>query len=347
MTKWSTAISNTRLQDRNLREMSEKPLQNIMKSARSGDLDSLNYLLQQTSLYKIQTRSIKLCEQLFHLGKERKCEGLYCDGALSSCVEVAVEAIYGTSSDLSKEPKRAIAIQLRFDELHATAIKNNVALSVLGIWDENLEPEDNHLSVWTAHMISAMNRDGWVTDCRRKWNQTRKIIQRMNTENYFYREGKLTGLGEAFVQEWNKKTIDSEVLEIFGVSKFHADNLTKVKHEINLLITWLGVIYEDASEPWIEGETYNCKRILKNLISKSILTPEHGQSSNALKLIETTCSTIEKNLQDAYAVQATVPTICENLDAARTMTRVIFEMKEIATLELLEARSHLDGTGKR
>ena len=347
MTKWSTAISNTRLQDRNLREMSEKPLQNIMKSARSGDLDSLNYLLQQTSLDKIQTRSIKLCEQLFHLGKERKCEGLYCDGALSSCVEVAVEAIYGTSSDLSKEPKRAIAIQLRFDELHATAIKNNVALSVLGIWDENLEPEDNHLSVWTAHMISAMNRDGWVTDCRRKWNQTRKIIQRMNTENYFYREGKLTGLGEAFVQEWNKKTIDSEVLEIFGVSKFHADNLTKVKHEINLLITWLGVIYEDASEPWIEGETYNCKRILKNLISKSILTPEHGQSSNALKLIETTCSTIEKNLQDAYAVQATVPTICENLDAARTMTRVIFEMKEIATLELLEARSHLDGTGKR
>ena len=242
---------------------------------------------------------------------------------------------------------RAIAIQLRFDELHATAIKNNVALSVLGIWDENLEPEDNHLSVWTAHMISAMNRDGWVTDCRRKWNQTRKIIQRMNTENYFYREGKLTGLGEAFVQEWNKKTIDSEVLEIFGVSKFDADNLTKVKHEINLLITWLGVIYEDASEPWIEGETYNCKRILKNLISKSILTPEHGQSSNALKLIETTCSTIEKNLQDAYAVQATVPTICENLDAARTMTRVIFEMKEIATLELLEARSHLDGTGKR
>ena len=347
MTKWSTAISNTRLQDRNLREMSEKPLQNIMKSARSGDLDSLNYLLQQTSLDKIQTRSIKLCEQLFHLGKERKCEGLYCDGALSSCVEVAVEAIYGTSSDLSKEPKRAIAIQLRFDELHATAIKNNVALSVLGIWDENLEPEDNHLSVWTAHMISAMNRDGWVTDCRRKWNQTRKIIQSMKTENYFYREGKLTGLGEAFVQEWNKKTIDSEVLEIFGVSKFDADNLTKVKHEINLLITWLGVIYEDASEPWIEGETYNCKRILKNLISKSILTPEHGQSSNALKLIETTCSTIEKNLQDAYAVQATVPTICENLDAARTMTRVIFEMKEIATLELLEARSHLDGTGKR
>ena len=327
MTKWSTAISNTRLQDRNLREMSD--------------------LLQQTSLDKIQTRSIKLCEQLFHLGKERKCEGLYCDGALSSCVEVAVEAIYGTSSDLSKEPKRAIAIQLRFDELHATAIKNNVALSVLGIWDENLEPEDTHLSVWTAHMISAMNRDGWVTDCRRKWNQTRKIIQRMNTENYFYREGKLTGLGEAFVQEWNKKTIDSEVLEIFGVSKFDADNLTKVKHEINLLITWLGVIYEDASEPWIEGETYNCKRILKNLISKSILTPEHGQSSNALKLIETTCSTIEKNLQDAYAVQATVPTICENLDAARTMTRVIFEMKEIATLELLEARSHLDGTGKR
>ena len=347
MTKWSTAISNTRLQDRNLREMSEKPLQNIMKSARSGDLDSLNYLLQQTSLDKIQTRSIKLCEQLFHLGKERKCEGLYCDGALSSCVEVAAKTIYGTSSDLSKEPKRAIAIQLRFDELHATAIKNNVALSVLGIWDENLEPEDNHLSVWTAHMISAMNRDGWVTDCRRKWNQTRKIIQRMNTENYFYREGKLTGLGEAFVQEWNKKTIDSEVLEIFGVSKFDADNLTKVKHEINLLITWLGVIYEDAREPWIEGETYNCKRILKNLISKSILTPEHGQSSNALKLIETTCSTIEKNLQDAYAVQATVPTICENLDAARTMTRVIFEMKEIATLELLEARSHLDGTGKR
>ena len=268
MTKWSTAISNTRLQDRNLREMSEKPLQNIMKSARSGDLDSLNYLLQQTSLDKIQTRSIKLCEQLFHLGKERKCEGLYCDGALSSCVEVAVEAIYGTSSDLSKEPKRAIAIQLRFDELHATAIKNNVALSVLGIWDEKLKPKDNHLSVWTAHMISAMNRDGWVTDCRRKWNQTRKIIQRMNTENYFYREGKLTGLGEAFVQEWNKKTIDSEVLEIFGVSKFDADNLTKVKHEINLLITWLGVIYEDASEPWIEGETYNCKRILKNLIIK-------------------------------------------------------------------------------
>ena len=347
MTNWSTALSNTRLQDRKLREMSEKPLQDIMKLARSGNLDSLNYLLQQTSLDKIQTRSIKLCEQLFHLGKERKCEGLYCDGALSSCVEVAVEAIYGTSSDLSKEPKRAIAIQLRFDELHATAIKNNVALSVLGIWDENLEPEDNHLSVWTAHMISAMNRDGWVTDCRRKWNQTRKIIQRMNTENYFYREGKLTGLGEAFVQEWNKKTIDSEVLEIFGVSKFDADNLTKVKHEINLLITWLGVIYEDASEPWIEGETYNCKRILKNLISKSILTPEHGQSSNALKLIETTCSTIEKNLQDAYAVQATVPTICENLDAARTMTRVIFEMKEIATLELLEARSHLDGTGKR
>ena len=347
MTKWSTAISNTRLQDRNLREMSEKPLQNIMKSARSGDLDSLNYLLQQTSLDKIQTRSIKLCEQLFHLGKERKCEGLYCDGALSSCVEVAVEAIYGTSSDLSKEPKRAIAIQLRFDQDHADAIKNNVALSVLEYWDENLEPEDNHLRVWIAQMISAMNRDGWVTDCRRKWNQTRKIIQRMNTENYFYREGKLTGLGEAFVQEWNKKTIDSEVLEIFGVSKFDADNLTKVKHEINLLITWLGVIYEDASEPWIEGETYNCKRILKNLISKSILTPEHGQSSNALKLIETTCSTIEKNLQDAYAVQATVPTICENLDAARTMTRVIFEMKEIATLELLEARSHLDGTGKR
>ena len=367
MTKWSTAISNTRLQDRNLREMSEKPLQDIIKLARKGNLDSLNYLLQQTSLDKIQTRSIELCEQLFHLGKERKCEGLYCDGALSSCVEVAVEAIYGTSSDLSKEPKRAIAIQLRFDEAHAKAIglrfddasenddapenddaeEKGTGKSVLEYWDENLEPEDNHLSVWIAQMISAMNREGWVTDCRRKWNQTRKIAQRMDQENYFYREKKLTGLGEAFVQEWNKKSIDSEVLEIFGVSKFHADNPTKVKHEINLLTTWLGAIYDDACEPWIEGETYNCRRILDNLVDKKILTPEHMQSSNALKLTETTCSTIEKNLQDAYAVQATVPTICEHLDAARTMTRVIFEMKETATLELLEARSHLDGTGKR
>ena len=353
MTNWSTALSNTRLQDRKLREMSEKPLQDIMKLARSGNLDSLNYLLQQTSLENIQTRSISVCEQLFHLGKERKCEGLYCDGALSSCVEVAVEAIYGTSSDLSKEPKRAIAIQLRFDDHHALAIKEDLQLerefgsSVLEYWEENLKPEDNHLSVWIAQMISAMNREGWVTDCRRKWNQTRKIAQRMDQENYFYREKKLTGLGEAFVQEWNKKSIDSEVLEIFGVSKFHADNPTKVKHEINLLTTWLGAIYDDACEPWIEGETYNCRRILDNLVDKKILTPEHMQSSNALKLTETTCSTIEKNLQDAYAVQATVPTICEHLDAARTMTRVIFEMKETATLELLEARSHLDGTGKR
>ena len=385
MTKWSTAISNTRLQDRNLREMSEKPLQDIMKSARKGNLDSLNYLLQQTSLDKIQTRSISVCEQLFHLGKERECEGLYCDGALSSCVEVAVKTIYGTSSDLSKAPKRAIAIQLRFDEAHAKAIglrfddalenddasENDDAVenddapehddavenddaeekgtgkSVLEYWDEKLEPGDNHLSVWVAHMISAMNREGWVTDCRRKWNQTRSIAQRMDQANYFYRSNKLTGLGQAFVQEWNKKTIDSEVFEIFGVSKFDVDNPTKVKHEINLLTTWLGAIYDDACESWIEVETYNCRRILENLVLKNMLTPEHSKSSNALKLIETTCSTIEKNLKDAYAVEGTVPTICEHLDAARTMTRVISEMKETATLELLEARSHLDGTGKR
>jgi hypothetical protein len=353
MANWSTALTYTRLEDRNLREMSEKPLQEIMLLARSGDLDSLNYLLQQTSLDKIQTRSIKTCGQMFHLGKKRGCTGLYCDGALSSCVEVAVEKIYGTSSDLSKEPQRAIAIQLRFDDQHARAIKEDLQLgkksgqSVLEYWDEKLKPVDNPLEVWLKQMGAAMNHTGWQSDCRRKWNQTRNLLQRIDQENYFYRSNKLNGLGEAFVQEWNKKSIDSQVIEMFGVSKFAVDNPTKVKHEINLLITWLGAISDDACESWIEVETYNCRRILNNLVDKKILTPEHGQSSNALKLIETTCLTIEKNLEDAYAVQGTVPTICEHLDAARTMTRVISEMKETATLEFLEARSHLDGTGKR
>jgi len=353
MANWSTALTYTRLEDRKLWQMSLKPFREIIDLARNGDLDSLNYLLRETSLDSIQIKSIKMCGQMFHLGKKRGCTGLYCDGALSSCVEVAVETIYGTSSDLSKEPKRAIAIQLRFDDQHALAIKEDLQLgkesgkSVLEYWDEKLEPVDNPLEVWLKQMGAAMNHMGWQSDCRRKWNQTRSIAQRMDQANYFYRKKKLTGLGEAFVQEWNKKSIDSEVTEMFGVSKFEVNNLTKVKHEINLMITWLGAIYDDACESWIEVETYNCRRILENLVLKNILTPEHGKSSNALKLIETTCSTIEKNIKDAYAVEGTVPTICEHLDAARTMTRVISEMKETVTLEFLEARSHLDGTGKR
>ena len=356
MANWSTALTYTRLEDRNLREMSEKPLQEIMLLARSGDLDSLNYLLQQTSLDKIQTRSIKTCEQLFHLGKEKKCEGLYCDGALSSCVEVAAKTIYGTSSDLSKEPKRAIAIQLRFDDQHAIAIKNDIDLkkekgrSVLDFWDSGknkLKATDNHTEVWLRQSTKALNRGGWVTDCRRKWNQTRNLLQRIDQENYFYRENKLTGLGEAFVQEWNKKTIDSGVSQMFGVSEFHTANSDRIADEFNLLFTWLGAIYDDACEPWREGDVYNCKRIFVNLVYKNILTSENANSSEVLKFVELTCVTIEKNLEDAYAAIAKEPTICQNLNKARTMTRVVSELIESNVMEILEARSHLDGTGKR
>ena len=351
MTNWSEALSTTVAQDRKLREMGEKPLQEIVSLAKSGDLESLNYLLRQTSLRRIQMKSEKTCSQMFHFG--RKCDGLYCDGALASCVEVAVETIYGTSSDLSKEPQRAIAVQLKFDSQHAIAIREQLlsgktsGKNVLQYWDDRLKPTDNHTEVWLRQSAKALNRGGWVTDCRRKWNQTRNLLQRIDQENYFYRNNKLTGLGEAFVQEWNKKTIDSGVSQMFGVSEFHSTDSAKIADEFNLLITWLGVIYDDACEPWRDGDVYNCKRLIVNLIYKNILTSENANSSEVLKFVELTCVTIEKNLEDAYAAIAKEPTICNNLNEARTMTRVVSELIESDVMEILEARSHLDGTGKR
>ena len=351
MTNWSEALSTTVAQDRKLREMGEKPLQEIVSLAKSGDLESLNYLLRQTSLRRIQMKSEKTCSQMFHFG--RKCDGLYCDGALASCVEVAVETIYGTSSDLSKEPQRAIAVQLKFDSQHAIAIREQLlsgktsGKNVLQYWDDRLKPTDNHTEVWLRQSAKALNRGGWVTDCRRKWNQTRNLLQRIDQENYFYRNNKLTGLGEAFVQEWNKKTIDSGVSQMFGVSEFHSTDSAKIADEFNLLITWLGAIYDDACEPWRDGDVYNCKRLIVNLIYKNILTSENANSSEVLKFVELTCVTIEKNLEDAYAAIAKEPTICNNLNEARTMTRVVSELIESDVMEILEARSHLDGTGKR
>jgi hypothetical protein len=351
MANWSTALSNTISQDRELREMSLKPFMEIIDLARGGDLESLNYLLRQTSMRRIEKKSEKTCSQLFHFGRE--CEGLYCDGALASCVEVAVQTIYGTSSDLAEEPKRAIAIQLRFDDQHAIAIKNDINLkkkkgkSVLDFWDDKLKPTDNHPEVWLRQSAKALNRGGWVTDCRRKWNQTRNLLQRIDQENYFYRKNKLTGLGEAFAQEWNKKTINSAVSQMFGVSEFHPADSDKIADEFNLLITWLGAIYDDACEPWREGDVYNCKRIFVNLVYKNILTSENANLSEVLKFIELTCITIEKNLEEAYAAIAKEPTICQNLNEARTMTRVVSELIESDVMEILEARSHLDGTGKR
>jgi hypothetical protein len=354
MASWSEALPATVAQDRELREMGEKPLQEIMSLARCGDLRSLNYLLQQTSLPLIQNKSEKTCSQLFHFG--RKCDGLYCDGALASCVEICVDTIYGASSDLSEQPQRAIAIQLRFDDDHAQAIKSDIDLkkekgrSVLDFWDSGktkLKATDNHTEVWLRQSAKALNRGGWVTDCRRKWNQTRNLLQRIDQENYFYRKNKLTGLGEAFVQEWNKKTIDSGVSQMFGVSEFHPANSDRIADEFNLLINWLGAIYDDACEPWRDGDVYNCKRLIVNLIYKNILTSENANSSEVLKFVELTCVTIEKNLEDAYAAIAKEPTICQNLNEARTMTRVVSELIESNVMEILEARSHLDGTGKR
>ena len=351
MATWSEALSTTVAQDRELREMGEKPLQEIMLLARCGDLKSLNYLLHQTSLPLIQNKSEKTCSQLFHFG--RKCDGLYCDGALASCVEICVDTIYGASSDLSEQPQRAIAIQLRFDNTHAGVVKKDIdkqkvrGRSALDYWDDNLKPTDNHTEVWLRQSTKALNRGGWVTDCRRKWNQTRNLLQRIDQENYFYRENKLTGLGEAFVQEWNKKTIDSGVSQMFGVSEFHTANSDRIADEFNLLINWLGAIYDDACEPWRDGDVYNCKRIFVNLVYKNILTSENANSSEVLKFVELTCVTIEKNLEDAYAAIAKEPTICQNLNKARTMTRVVSELIESNVMEILEARSHLDGTGKR
>jgi 5'(3')-deoxyribonucleotidase len=351
MASWSEALSTTVAQDRKLREMGEKPLQQIISSAKNGDLESLNYLLRQTSLRLIQNKSEKTCSQLFHFG--RKCDGLYCDGALASCVEICVDAIYGTSSDLSEQPQRSIAIQLKFDSKHAIAIREQLqsgkttGKTVLQYWDDKLKLTDNHTEVWLRQSAKALNRGGWVTDCRRKWNQTRNLLQRIDQENYFYRNKKLTGLGEAFVQEWNKKTIDSALSQMFGVSEFHPEDSDKIANEFNLLITWLGAIYDDACEPWRDGDVYNCKRIFVNLIYKNILTSENAHSSEVLKFIELICVTIEKNLEEAYAAIAKEPTICQNLNEARTMTRVVSELIESDVMEILEARSHLDGTGKR
>lgn len=351
MANWTAALSTTISQDRKLREMDEKPLREIISSARNGDLESLNYLLRQTSLHRIQKKSEKTCSQLSHLG--RRCDGLYCDGALASCVEVAVETIYGTSSDLSKEPHRAIAIQLRFDDQHALTIKEEhqsgkkSGKSVLEYWDEGLKPSDNHTETWLRQSAKALNRGGWVTDCRRKWNQTRNIAQRIDQANYFYRSNKLTGLGEAFVQQWNKKTIDSGISEIFGVTEFHPENPKEIGPEINTLVTWLGAIYDDACEPWRDGDVYNCKRIFVNLIHKKALNSDLGTSNEILKIVELTCSTIEKTLGDAYAAIEKEPTISEYLNEARTMTRTVSELIETDVMEILEARSHLDGTGKR
>lgn len=351
MADWSNALSTTISQDRRLRELGERPFREIIASARHGDLESLNYLFQQTSLRQIQRKSEKTCSQLFHFGQT--CEGLYCDGALASCVEVAVDTIYGTSSDLSKEPRRSIAVQLTFDQQHVFDIierqrsKKKSGRSVLEYWDEDLKPTDNHTETWLRQSAKALNRGGWVTDCRRKWNQTRNIAQRIDQANYFYRSNKLTGLGEAFVKQWNKKEISSEITQIFGISKFHPTDTTKIAYEINILVTWLGAIYDDACEPWRDGDIYNCKRIIVNLFYKKALTAEELNSQGVTKSVELTCSTIEETLADAYALIEKEPTICEYLNEARKITRVVSELIKDDVMELIEARSYLDGTGKR
>lgn len=351
MNKWTSVLDRSISADRRLRELAEKPFTDLMAAARSGDLEILNYLLRHTSLLIIQKKSEKTCSQLFHLGE--RCDGLFCDGALASCVEVAVHTIFGTSADLSKEPQRSIAIKISFDEIHArdvTAGSEKSTKSVINYWDNELKATDIAAEVWLRQMSTALGRTGWTTDCRRKWNQTRQLAQRMDQANYFMRNNELTPLGVAFTTHWNQAQTTDRGL---GVSHFHLDDLELLTKEIRQLVTWLGAIYDDACEPWLEGEIYNCRRILINLEFKfeKKIKPDHIKKAQIdVKIVEEVCRRIESTLREAYTTinaNREMWTICNFLDAARMLTRNVLSLIESDVMELVEARSHLDGTGRR
>lgn len=332
MLKWESAIAHITESDSNSRRLLNMPLRSVIDEARSGSLDAINFLLRQTTLQVMAKRSIKTCSQLHHRAKS--CEGLFCDGAVASCVEVATLEVFGTSANLAEEPHRSVAITLELDAAHATKIRerslksSNTGSCVLEYWDEKLEPTDKPPEVWIRQVSSRLKKPGWLTDCRRKWNQTRGLPQRIDQANYFTRGTSTTALGKALITEWNfwlENLEDSnpEALHLFLLPKFNTSDEALFKKDMKNLVAWLGAIYDDACETWEVGSIADYHRILRNLQNKKVVSPHLTPDENLIRSVETTCLFIEAQLSAAYESLSTEPTIITALIKARELSRTI------------------------
>jgi hypothetical protein len=353
---WESAIAQSIESDVNTRRFLETPLQLVINEARSGNLDAINYLLRQNSFRVMAKRSIKTCSQMHHRAKS--CEGLFCDGAVASCVEVATLEIFGSSANLAEEPHRSVAMTLELDETHAAKIRerslnpSKTGPCVLEYWDEKLKPSDKPSEVWIRQVTSRLKKPGWITDCRRKWNQTRGLPQRIDQATYFARGSTLTALGQALISEWNfwlENLEDSnpEALHLFLLPKFNSSDNDVLKTDIRNLVAWLGAIYDDACETWEVGNTADYHRILRNLQNKKIISTDLSPDEILLRSVEATCLFIEAQLTAAYESLSTEPTIVNALNRARELSRTIEFSHDVRTLDYVQDRNDAGTAGQR
>jgi len=352
MLSWEKALSYSKTEERRVFEFTQQPIQSVVRQARTGDLGALNFLLRHTAMKIMATRSIKTCTQINHFGKN--CEGLFCDGAVASCIEHAADKVFGASANLFEEPQRSIAMKLQLDDRHAEEIKLNheqekaTNKSVLTYWDEQLKTSDNPSEVWLRQIASSLRHGGWTTECRRKWNQSRGLIQRIDQMNYFQRSGALTNLGKALVESWNivvaeylQKNENGEPSVLFV--QFHPDDKMLLNSELKLFIAYLSSIYDDACEPAHVGVTHHHIRIHRNLVEREIFSGETTSASlNTVSSVAINCQLIEEALRRAYEKTGSEPTILNALHQARQITRVLDVNTEYETLDYLLAREESD-----
>lgn len=356
MLTWEEALLRTTRDEASVQRMMTLPLNIVTRDARNGNLESLNFLLRHSSMHIIAKQCATTCSQMHH--RARPCTGLFCEGAMGSCVEVATDAIFGVSANLAEQPHRSVAITLELDDFHAEDVRRRneisspMGRSVLEYWDNNLDAKDNPSEVWLRQITRGLKRPGWLTDCRRKWNQTRGLPQRIDQANYFRRGDSVTTLGHAFFLEWNSwlsvlSEKNPESTKLILLPSFHTSDAPALKHEIHELVTWLGAIYDDACETWEVGNLADYLRIARNLAYRGTIKAESPFSEELIRGVEATCLLIEASLNAAYESLRSEPTILNAINRAREVTRILENVQDSDLLVFVHAKHDSSKSGQR
>ena len=326
--------------DADLKSVASLPPGEVIRQAANGDVTSLDYLWRNIMRNPVWKKSKSVCSRMAHRAGE--CADLGCNEAFPTAVDVGAVKLLGVEYPSSsaaleerdpEDPERKISIRnesrsfvkRNVDQRDADFVKSKTSGSALHRL-ANLE------ELSTDDLEKEMRKSlggGFMTDSRRKWNESRGLRQRIDQDGYFKGVVAVTGpyqglnLVDAFALEWsatlnlrNSGTVNNVDALVIRC----AENFAFIKPGGMTLMSVMAMAYDDACENTYVGVFRDSERLARAMRRKF---PNADSDLLEPGSVEIFFTAVEECLTETYRKMETKPRVLLEIFRARQFTRNI------------------------
>lgn len=332
-TTTSTPEDRWNVDDAVLGDLAQRDVTALLHAARDGDTAALNIVWSLFVKGVVFGRSGKVCKEIGHMG--RRCSQAVCEEAFPSAVETGARLVLGTSHNLAKEPHRSLVFR-DLDAKDAEIVSTSMNKPVLKYWDTSLGPDQDPWETW-CKQVNHKLKNGFATEARRTWNQTRGLAVRIDQSNYLSKKSKVTkdDLFAAFAAVW-AATLHPQPAATHSPSTDRHRLLVEAAEMLDFVgpnrptLLWiLRTLYNDACDNAYQDQSTNVPRVWRSI--QMNLNGTANAARLTLDHVAVFCEIVEVCIELAYEhIQAEDPIINNHLRSARDVSRK-FPPPDIAT----------------